>query len=99
MQGLIVPRRAVLERRASELASVMCRAAHQRRERLGALAGQIDALSPLATLRRGYAVPLDSESQVLRSVTQFHPGDAFDLRVIDGRVRCDTIQVSQEAVD
>lgn len=99
MQGLIGPRRTLLERRSSELASVMRRASHQRRERLTALAGQVDALSPLATLRRGYAVPLDDASRVLRSVARFHPGDAFDLRVVDGRVRCETIQVSQEAVD
>jgi exodeoxyribonuclease VII large subunit len=52
------------------------------------LAGQINALSPLATLGRGYAVARDVESgATLTSVEQFAPGTAFNLLLRDGTVR------------
>ncbi|TVP57032.1 MAG: exodeoxyribonuclease VII large subunit [Gemmatimonadales bacterium] len=59
-----------------------------RRQRLGTLAAQVEALSPLSTLARGYAVPLTDDGQVLRHLDEFHPGAIFQLRVVDGRVRC-----------
>jgi exodeoxyribonuclease VII large subunit len=55
---------------------------------LTALAGQINALSPLATLARGYAVARDVErGATLTSVEQFAPGTPFNLLLRDGTVR------------
>lgn len=65
-----------------------------RREALGRLAGKMDALSPLSTLKRGYAVPLDSTGAVLRAVRDFLPGKEFQLRVVDGRIRCGTLETT-----
>jgi exodeoxyribonuclease VII large subunit len=59
-----------------------------RRERMAALAGRLNALSPLSTLARGYAVPLDPAGRVLRRSADFAPGAAFRLRVVDGSVEC-----------
>lgn len=58
-----------------------------RRDQLARLAAHMDALSPLATLRRGYAVALNLEGRVLRRVADFQEGEEFHLRVVDGRVR------------
>ncbi len=58
-----------------------------RRSRMEGLAGKIHALSPLRTLERGFAVPLDLEGRVLRSVSEFEAERPFALRVVDGRVR------------
>ena len=69
-----------------------------RRHHLARLAGKMDALSPLATLRRGYAVPLDLEGGLLREVDDFTPGRAFQLRVVDGRIRCETLDKEREEV-
>ena len=44
------------------------------------------ALSPLATLRRGYAVLQDADGHVLTSVAQAPKGAAVSVRVADGRV-------------
>ena len=60
----------------------------RRRERAGMLAGKLDALSPLAALRRGFAVPLGADGNVLRGTADFEPAMAFDLRVADGSVPC-----------
>ena len=48
----------------------------------------MEALSPLSTLARGYAVPLDRDGRLLRSTRDFAPELAFRLRVVDGNVRC-----------
>ncbi len=53
---------------------------------LSAVSGQLDALSPLKTLERGYAVARDAEGRVLKRVAQFAPGLSFRLRVVDGEV-------------
>jgi len=58
----------------------------RRRAQLRELAGRVETLSPLSTLRRGYAVPLTGEGRVLRGVDDFTPGMAFELRLADGRV-------------
>ena len=54
---------------------------------LAALAGRLDALSPLKILDRGYAVARDSQGRVLKRVAQFTNGLAFRLRVTDGDVK------------
>ena len=57
---------------------------HQRQlERLGA---QLDALSPLRVLDRGYAVPVAHDGRVLKRRAEFLPGEPFRLRVADGDV-------------
>ena len=50
------------------------------------LAAQLDALSPLRMLDRGYAVPTDPDGRVLKRRADFAPGAPFTLRVADGRV-------------
>lgn len=51
--------------------------------RLGA---QLDALSPLRVLDRGYAVPTGTDGHILRRRAEFSPGLSFTLRVTDGQV-------------
>lgn len=61
-----------------------------RRGRLDRAAGRLDALSPLGTLRRGYAVPLGADDRVLRRMADFEPGGTFRLRIRDGNIHCRT---------
>ena len=63
------------------------------KHRVSALAGRLDALSPLSTLHRGYAVPRDLEGHTLRDVAEFAPGLAFELLLRDGSVRATTDSV------
>jgi exodeoxyribonuclease VII large subunit len=53
-------------------------------ERLGV---QLDALSPLKVLGRGYAVPMADDGRVLKRRADFVPDLAFRLQVADGDVR------------
>jgi exodeoxyribonuclease VII large subunit len=57
-----------------------------RRGVLSGLAARLNALSPLATLARGYAVARDAEGRALTSARQFPPGLEFHLILHDGRV-------------
>jgi exodeoxyribonuclease VII large subunit len=65
---------------------------------LGRLAGQVQALSPLQALARGFAVPLDEDGRVLRRRAEFAPGRRFSLRVADGTVACRS-EESEEELD
>jgi exodeoxyribonuclease VII large subunit len=56
---------------------------------------RIRALSPLATLRRGYAVLSDAEGRALSSVASLEPGDAIHIRVADGRIGATTTSVDR----
>ncbi|HEX6939803.1 MAG TPA: exodeoxyribonuclease VII large subunit [Longimicrobiales bacterium] len=80
-RGELMLLRAGLGRAARE-------AVRRRRERLLQAAAKLDALSPLAALRRGYAVPLGDDGRVLRRAGEFVRGGRFRLRVVDGNVRC-----------
>ncbi len=60
----------------------------RRRARVSACAGRLDALSPLATLARGYAVARDPQTRhTLSSVADFSPTTIFSLTVSDGEIR------------
>jgi exodeoxyribonuclease VII large subunit len=66
------------------------RAVSAKRTALVACASRLNALSPLATLSRGYAVARTSDGQALTSARQFSPGLAFDLLLHDGRISAET---------
>jgi exodeoxyribonuclease VII large subunit len=88
MNRLMQKRRERIAWAAERLEQRMQRVVSARRAELGRLAGQIEALSPLQALSRGYAVPLDERGHILRRRAQFPPGLPFRLRVADGDVDC-----------
>jgi exodeoxyribonuclease VII large subunit len=76
-----------LARAADRLEGSLERRLSEPRRALELLAAQLDALSPLRVLDRGYSVARDGDGRVLRRVEQFTPGLGFGLRVSDGDVR------------
>ena len=75
------------------------RVVERRRARVQELAATIEALSPLATLARGYAVALNERGGALGSAALFAPGMPFALELRDGRVHAtaDDVKVRQPA--
>ncbi len=73
------------------------RSTERRRARLDAAAGRLDALSPLATLARGFAVARDAAGHALTVTGDFVPGMPFDLTIRDGRVGAVATSVSPDA--
>ncbi len=98
VRGLAQDIRAALARRitdgrrelrqlARDLTVRSQRATERRRARVQELAARLDALSPLATLARGYAVARDLNGAALPAASAFSPGMRFDLQLRDGIVR------------
>jgi exodeoxyribonuclease VII large subunit len=88
-------RRDRVERAAHDLHVGVTRTAERRSARMTAIAGKLHALSPLATLARGYSVARDSAGATLASASDFAPGVDFDLLLRDGTVRATTRAVHE----
>jgi len=52
------------------------------------VAAKLDALSPLATLQRGYAIATTKDQHVLRSANEVKPGDEIQVRLMQGSILC-----------
>ena len=85
--------------RADEVEALRERARRTTRHRLDRATDEIAhhrararALSPLATLRRGYAVLQDADGHVVASVADVRPGQRVSARVADGRVLADVTE-------
>lgn len=59
---------------------------------LKALAGRMNAVNPLNTLARGYCIAM-SDNFVVKSVNDVKVGSRLDLRVTDGNVICDVMEM------
>lgn len=81
--------------RGMKMASM--RATDRRRAALSAAAGKLNALSPLATLERGYSVARDSDGKLLASVDDFQVGEAFRVTLRDGSVIARTEGIERSA--
>jgi len=58
------------------------------RELLGNCAAKLDALSPLKVIKRGYAIPMDEEGNVIKSAKKMKSGMEFELKMSDGKKGC-----------
>lgn len=85
--------RTDLERMARRITQTAEGIVVARKSLLGAAAGRLNALSPLATLSRGYAVARDPKGKALTSTQQFRAGLKFELLLHDGRVGADATDV------
>lgn len=83
-------RLALLRKRADHarlrLQAICVRALEHRATHLAGLARSLNALSPLATLVRGYAIAFDALGRSLPSIERVRPGDAVRVRVRDGEI-------------
>src|SRR3954449_2918694 len=50
-----------------------------------ALAGQLEALSPVRTMQRGYSLVCGPDGALVTSARDLQPGDALTVRTLDGR--------------
>ena len=58
------------------------------RSRAAVAAASLDALSPLAVLKRGYAVAENRRGVLLRDAREVRAGDSVRLRLAAGALRC-----------
>jgi exodeoxyribonuclease VII large subunit len=75
-----------LARTADRLQTALEQKLERRQLQVSHLAAQLDALSPLRLLDRGYAVAQGADGRVLKRRVEFMPRMPFTLRVSDGSV-------------
>jgi exodeoxyribonuclease VII large subunit len=86
IDGCLFEPRDRMRAAAGALGGVMERRLASQRASFAALAGRLDALSPLATLERGFSIARDSRGRTLSSAQDFAADRAFTLRLRDGEV-------------
>lgn len=59
---------------------------HAAEQTLQNFSAKLHALSPLATLARGYAIVKDNQGQVLLNANKAKPGDAIHIQLADGQL-------------
>ncbi|MEO6808814.1 MAG: exodeoxyribonuclease VII large subunit, partial [Isosphaeraceae bacterium] len=85
--GYVADGRSALANLADRAGRALALDLDRRRHRLARLAAQLDALSPLAVLARGYSLTyLDDDPALLRSADRLQPGALIRTRLADGEV-------------
>ncbi len=75
-----------LESRQSSIANAMRNLLLHRKSRADQLLGQLEALSPVAILERGYALVFDSSGRLVKDATQVDTGDEISARLAQGGI-------------
>ncbi len=95
---LLSPRRRLdshrqrLDMLTDRLAQAMQRRLVQAQARLAVAQAQLQAVGPLATLARGYAIVRAADGRIVRSAHQVQPDEAIEVQVIDGRFSAQVTQ-------
>ncbi len=75
-----------VENRKSRLVRAMDHFLSRQNGKVAVLAGKMQALSPLATLERGYAIVSTESGHVLTRATEVNEGDRIVARLMDGKI-------------
>jgi len=78
--------RKELDAKVSAIAAAARNLLLQRRSRLERLRSQMEALSPVAILDRGYALVFDAAGQLIKDAGQVKPGDEISARLARGEI-------------
>ncbi len=85
----LAQQRKTLTQLIQNLDGAMQRRLETARLRLGELGRALEAVSPLGTLQRGYALATDSHGRLLTDAGRVHPGEEIELRLARGRLICE----------
>ncbi|WP_281886677.1 exodeoxyribonuclease VII large subunit [Paenibacillus sp. YYML68] len=85
---------------SARLRQSMLASMKEKQRELASSIRQLDALSPLKVMQRGYSLVYDEqEKQLIKSVQQVQPGDILKLRLLDGRVDCHVWSLEEKRDD
>ena len=88
--------RKELETRVAAMSSSMTTLLLRRRAKADQLTGELEALSPVAILERGYALVFDASGKLLKDASQAKAGDEISARLARGRVTSVVKKTSKE---
>lgn len=87
-QELIELQRMRVDHLAARLSVRVSQSLSGAQARLSAAGGKLHALSPLATLSRGYSIAYDAANRPISKIAQAQAGDSITLRLQDGSLGC-----------
>lgn len=79
-----------LDHREYQLRQLITQILQSKKQTLQNFSGRLHAMSPLATLERGYAV-VTTELTLIRSVQQITLGEHIQIRLADGQIECEVL--------
>lgn len=81
--------RSHLERLGKRFETLMRQRVEERSTRVKALARELHAISPLATLERGYSITLNEKQQAITDSNQVNKGEELEIRFARGSIQCE----------
>lgn len=66
----------------------------QRKQQLAALGSQLNTVSPLATLARGYSITFDAKQQVVSHHQQLQRGDKVQVKLAEGGFEAEVVKLT-----
>jgi len=95
-QRLVDHRRQLLDQQEHRLNQALKTIRERKSKELARLAAQLESLSPLAVLARGFAVVSRPEDGLVTSIDQVAPGDKIKVRLLKGSLNCMVLETSRE---
>lgn len=95
-QGRILRAQQQMQQWQYRLQQGMEKQLNHNRQRFGNLAAQLEGVSPLATLARGFSVTTDTQGQLVKKTQQLHKGDLLRTRLDDGWVESQVTALEPE---
>ncbi len=80
---IIQNRYMLVDQYIKRLESAIQKKKQKEKERYVSLLSKLDAMSPLKTLARGYAI-IEQDDNIIKSVKQLKKGDQINLKLADG---------------
>ncbi len=87
--------KALLDGLAQELPRIITSRLHTERVRLDGLLSGLEALSPLAVLKRGYSLTTAADGKVVLRGRDVKPGDRLTTRLAEGRLTSEVLEVRE----
>ena len=91
----ILQRKKNLELMKGRIFTAQTRVINGHKQRFIKATAKLDAMSPLKVLTRGYAMALDADNRVVRSVKQTNVGDHLHITVSDGRISATVTELKE----
>jgi exodeoxyribonuclease VII large subunit len=88
-------RQQLLRHDTALLAAVQARL-EANRQRAALLAAELQAVSPLATLERGYALVTNAQGELVRDASALQPGELLDTRLARGSFSAEVKKTSED---
>lgn len=67
-------------------------------DKLNAIGGQLNLVSPLATLERGFTITRDKQNNIIRSQDQVKAGDQVTVQMVDATLSCSVTNIDDSTV-